>query len=556
MMHVLKEEKGYTLVTVLLIFAVAAIITVSLVSASVSTFKTVKVSETGTQDKLNAEMVADEATALIEKQVDSINSVIATGTVMPSQLISMLQAAITNIQQQKNGKCSIEYKTLKDGTAPDGIVLGKVTISVPVGKSGKTLTKVMTLSTVSDVFQYTAVTPSNMYLYGSPYIIGDVNIGGNLYVSNYGNYIDGYTKYIQTYYPAINGTLTVKGRYYEAGQQPVGTGTSAPVYNFYSWKPFGPESFSRYFSVAPVVKNRQLTVDKINVGDMITAKALGWPENIKINSNYSYNTDKYGNAFGYDVTASQVGSQPIKGNLYVGDDLIIGENKSLTVNGDLYVKNDLTVKGNLTVKGKIYVGGYADLNGVLSTGADKYIYIAGNATLSEVSALNLNGVMYVNGSLTSSGDVNTNGSIYVRGDADVENFSNSSGTLILLCDGNIQLANNNVYEDRPKVIDAYLYSNRDLFIYGIGSNLKINGGIYGNTISLSASRGRTINKPIYDWFKIIIIGYKLEFQNPQPADPAKSRLTVNFKKDMILNPPKGIPTVNKVTLKEINTSVQ
>ncbi|WP_342399368.1 polymer-forming cytoskeletal protein [Weizmannia sp. FSL W8-0676] len=538
-MHVLKEEKGYTLVTVLLIFAVAAIITVSLVSASVSTFKTVKVSETGTQDKLNAEMVADEATALIEKQVDSINSVIATGTVMPSQLISMLQAAITNIQQQKNGKCSIEYKTLKDGTAPDGIVLGKVTISVPVGKSGKTLTKVMTLSTVSDVFQYTAVTPSNMYLYGSPYIIGDVNIGGDLYVSNYGKYVDGYTKYIRTYFPAINGTLTVKGRYYEAGKQ--------PVYNFYSWKPFGPESFSRYFSVAPVVKNRQLTVDKINVGDMITAKALGWPENIKINSNYSYNTDKYGNAFGYDVTASQVGSQPIKGNLYVGDDLIVGENKSLTVNGDLYVKDVLTVKGNLTVKGKIYVGGYADLNGVLSTGADKYIYIAGNATLSDVSALNLNGVMYVNGSLTSKGDVNTNGSIYVRGNADVENFSNSNGTLILLCDGNIQLANNNLYKDNPKVIDAYLYSNSNLFIYGIGSNLKINGGIYGNTISLSASRGRTIHNPIYD---------ELEFQNPQPADPAKSRLTVNFKKDMILNPPKGIPTVNKVTLKEINTSVQ
>lgn len=556
MMHVLKEEKGYTLVTVLLIFAVAAIITVSLVSASVSTFKTVKVSETGTQDKLNAEMVADEATALIEKQVDSINSVIATGTVMPSQLISMLQAAITNIQQQKNGKCSIAYKTLKDGTAPDGIVLGKVTISVPVGKSGKTLTKVMTLSTVSDVFQYTAVTPSNMYLYGSPYIIGDVNIGGNLYVSNYGNYIDGYTKYIQTYYPAINGTLTVKGRYYEAGQQPVGKGISTPVYNFYSWNTFGPESFKKYFSVAPVVKNRQLTVDKINIGDVITAKALKWPENVEKNSCDSYNIDKNGNAFGYDVTASQVGSQPIKGNLYVGDDLIVEENKSLTVNGDLYVKDVLTVKGNLTVKGKIYVGGNADLNGVLSTGADKYIYIAGNATLSDVSALNLNGVMYVNGSLTSKGDVNTNGSIYVRGNADVENFSNSNGTLILLCDGNIQLYNNNLYKDNPKVIDAYLYSNSNLFIYGIGSNLKINGGIYGNTISLSASRGRTINKPIYDWFKIILIGYKLEFQNPQPADPAKSRLTVNFKKDMILNPPKGIPTVNKVTLKEINTSVQ
>ncbi|MGG3965454.1 polymer-forming cytoskeletal protein [Heyndrickxia faecalis] len=554
MMHVLREEKGYTLVTVLLIFAVAAIITVSLVSASVSTFKTVKVSETGTQDKLNAEMVADEATALIEKQVDSINSTIANGTVMPSQLISMLQAAITSIQQQKNGKCSIAYKTLKDGTAPDGIVLGKVTITVPIGKSGKTLTKMMTLSTVSDVFQYTAVTPSNMYLYGSPYIIGDVNIGGNLYVSNYGNYVEGYTKYIRTYYPAINGTLTVKGRYFEADQQPVGTGTSAPVYNFYSWKPFGPESFSRYFSVAPVVKNRQLTVDKINVGDMITAKALGWPGNLKINSYDSYNIDKYGNAFGYDVTVSQVGSQPIKGNLYVGDDLTVGENKSLTVNGDLYVKDDLTVKGNLTVKGKIYVGGGANLNGVLSTGENQYIYIAGNATLSEVSALNLNGVMYVNGSLTSSGDVNTNGSIYVRGDADVENFSNSSGTLILLCDGNIKLANNNLYEDRPKVIDAYLYSNRDLFIYGIGSNLKINGGIYGNTISLSASRGWTINKLIYEW--LIFKRYELEFQNPQPADPAKSRLTVNFKKDMILNPPKGIPTVNKVTLKEINTSVQ
>ncbi|GER69187.1 hypothetical protein BpJC7_04900 [Weizmannia acidilactici] len=554
MMKVLKDEKGYTLVTVLLISAVVAIIIISLFSASIGTYKTVKVSESGTQDRLKAEMVADEATALIENEVDSINNTIASGNVLPSQLLGMLQTKLAAIAEEKKNECSIDYKTLKDGTGEDGIVMEKITITVPAGDSGKVLTKVMTLSTVSEVFQYTAVTPSNMYLYGAPYIIGDVNVGGNMYVSDYGNYIEGNTKYVQTYYPAINGTLTVKGNYYEADQRPSSPQTSSPVNQNYNWKAFDVSNINKYFSVAPTLKNRNLTVDKIDVAGIITSKALSWPSGVKINSNSPYSSDSSGNGYAYDLTVGQNSNPTVNGNLYIRDDLTVGQNGSLTVNGNLYVYDDLTVKGSLTVKGNIYVGGSADLNGTLSvTGADKYIYVAGSATLSDVSALNLNGVMYVNGSVASSGDINTNGSIYVRGDADVRNFSNSAGTLILLCGGNIELANNNLYQDNPKEIDAYLYSNSDLFIYGIGSNLKINGGIYGDTISLSASRGTTKQVPVY-LLGFIFVGYELDFQNPQPTDPAKSRLTVVFKKDLILNPPKGIPTVDKMTLKEIDTS--
>lgn len=73
---------------------------------------------------------------------------------------------------------------------------------------------------------------------------------------------------------------------------------------------------------------------------------------------------------------------------------------------------------------------------------------------------------------------------------------------MLLSDSNIQLANNNLYNDTPKVINAFFYSNKTLEIYGVGSNIKIVGGIYGNQIILNAVKRKSSDSPFSNSFSV------------------------------------------------------
>lgn len=51
--------------------------------------------------------------------------------------------------------------------------------------------------------------------------------------------------------------------------------------------------------------------------------------------------------------------------------------------------------------------------------------------------------------------------------------------------------NNNEFSTEPKMIDAFLYSNQTLEMYGIGFNIKIKGGVYGSNVILNATKGDT-----------------------------------------------------------------
>jgi hypothetical protein len=229
--------------------------------------------------------------------------------------------------------------------------------------------------------------------------------------------------------------------------------------------------------------------------------------------------------------------------------LVIGDKGNLTINGDLIVNGYLQIIGNgkLTVNGNIYVADYATLSGTINLAAqNKYIYINKKAT---IESFTLNGQMYVGQNADIQEDFNTNGTLYAKTGIEVTNLSNNSGgTLVLICDGMIKVSNNNQYKDNPKEMNAYFYSNSTLEIYGVGSNLKINGGVYGNPVELNAMKGVTSTIP----FKNSFNNGGLWFENNQLGlEPSTSRLSIIFKNELIYNPPNGIPTVEKISMKEI-----
>lgn len=137
----------------------------------------------------------------------------------------------------------------------------------------------------------------------------------------------------------------------------------------------------------------------------------------------------------------------------------------------------------------------------------------------------------------------------MKNDATIQELSNSEGMLVILANGNIHISNNNQYSDVPKTMNTFFYSNANIEIYGVGSNIKIIGGIYGRRITLNAVKGRTETRLFAGSTKV----GTLYFQNNQDQiDPKNSRLSIIYNKEIILNLPTGIPKVSKLKLQEID----
>lgn len=520
----LKQNGGYSLLSVLLIVTMVSIIGLTLMGLTANSLKFVSANKTTVEDKASAEMAVEEAMAKIDNMVASVNTEISSNRLLMDSVKTRVQTSLDQIKSSGTHPFTITHTALNNGD--DGVYREKITIDAPLGSTDKHLFKTITISTIANVFKYATVTPGTLTLNGASYMEGDVSVGGDIKSSNFGRFFNGYQYYyVNTSYPAIKGSLSVNGTYYQGSAD--------------RWSPFNPSqlNISRYFSIAPTLSNGSIDVDTFNVSSEINKK------NINLDPQYKLPLYWY-NDFYYDQTI-----EARRVNF-----LHIYKNTKVHVTGNLIVGTFIMEDGaKLTVDGNIYIYGTASISGdLIIHNPNSYIYINGYTTINK---LNLDGKMYVSNSTNIQNDLNTNGTIYVSGDAKIQNLSNTSGgTLVLLADGHIDISNNNEFNDDPKVINAFFYSNSQLEIYGVGSNLKIIGGIYGNPIILNAVKGKSEESPFLGSFSANSYINNIYFQNSQNSlPPEKSRLSIIYQKDLILNPPKGIPTVQKLSVKEIDT---
>lgn len=56
--------------------------------------------------------------------------------------------------------------------------------------------------------------------------------------------------------------------------------------------------------------------------------------------------------------------------------------------------------------------------------------------------------------------------------------------------GDIKIRNNSLYQDNPSNIKGFFYSEGALEMFGVGSNIKIEGGVSARRIVLNAIRGK------------------------------------------------------------------
>lgn len=198
--------------------------------------------------------------------------------------------------------------------------------------------------------------------------------------------------------------------------------------------------------------------------------------------------------------------------------------KQVATNGNVtLIDTDTTFFNGLYVNGDMQIG-----NNSTSYNTNYY------------SEITLDGPMYINGDLTIKGaDLKSNALIYVNGEVTIQHSringktlkSGKKGSLIVMAKGNIKISNNSVNYDDPSYIKGFFYSEKDFEMYGVGSNIKIDGGISARKIVLNAIRGRARDESFSQ-------SYKIPYRNDYfegVAEQAKrdSRLQVSYDAEII-----------------------
>lgn len=136
-------------------------------------------------------------------------------------------------------------------------------------------------------------------------------------------------------------------------------------------------------------------------------------------------------------------------------------------------------------------------------GCSKYEdYYAGDMNIYNDS-ISLKGTYYINGDLSiTNTNLKSDALMYVNGDVTIKSStlnqldSNPNSTLIIFANGNIKISNisDNSNYDNPSIIKGFFYSKSDFTMYGVGSNIRLTGGISSKRLILTALRGNSTER--------------------------------------------------------------
>lgn len=201
---------------------------------------------------------------------------------------------------------------------------------------------------------------------------------------------------------------------------------------------------------------------------------------------------------------------------------IIDSATEIFKNGELQHYNSITENKNLNfdTNGAIFNKGLTIKQNKMSISGPLYIK-NGNLTI-EDATVNMDSVIYVDGNVTITNST-VNGL--------------KKGSLIIFATGEVKIVNINLYTkvENQKPLRMFIYSNSDLELYGVGSNLQIHGGIFAKRIILNAAKGHTK-------------GFHQLEKNQTNLKPEQSRLRIVYNEDLIQNPAIGLPRVEGIDL--------
>lgn len=197
--------------------------------------------------------------------------------------------------------------------------------------------------------------------------------------------------------------------------------------------------------------------------------------------------------------------------------------------------------GNFATKRDLYIRG--SKSNYKETKFENGAYIGGNLIIgntnitekndpSDFDKIKLDGPIFVEGNVTIHGvNGQFNTIMYVKKDVTIEysviNGLNNTGSLIIFAGGDIKIVNNSLYQDNPSNIKGFFYSEGALEMFGVGSNIKIEGGVSARRIVLNAIRGKA-SKTSFSGSKKVDDDYYEGQASQLNLPPEKSRLQIIY----------------------------
>ncbi|MCD7032902.1 hypothetical protein LRR81_01580 [Metabacillus sp. GX 13764] len=535
-----QNEKGQTLLTVMLISLIFTVLGLSILAAAVNGAGRTQLRVDDITLTADANKTLNEIIASFRNTVTSSNYKLTE----VSAISPLLSTAVTNLKADNRGLCIIDL-TNSGGSCPDNGIAKKQGYGIDPEKN---FTRVYQFSykaedgNLSKVVNKTVIlspTPSFLnYAVGSGpdgtlNLNGFAEIRGNLYAnslktSNIASYKDsnspsnGLTK-SDTLYPSINGTATIRNdvngivNFSEFEKLKAVFDSRSQVFIKHETEDFIDVKFDETVSgilnsvtkkglfapedvvnsdnamkklLGPCLPSLVNNLPKIVDGRLVTTTTKGtcqlglaspWKPLRIIEEKTNYN-DIENLAPNPRETIVYTGVNPdgsLKDKnavnpLYIQNNLTLGEDNLLIVNGDLVIsatsEKPLQIQGKIIVLGDVRIlGNNSDKDGNDETGEEddniefnSTIYALGNAAISNTNVKGKDGKQLV---LMAKGDMNVNR---------INEFSDAS---------------------KSEPLKAFLYTEKNADLYGVGSAFNIRGGLFAkNNLTINAIRQKNVQR--------------------------------------------------------------
>jgi len=534
----LNNERGYTLLLVLLLAVLLGAFATMLMFMTTNGMKKDDVREDVTQ-----------ATELTEKGLDRVVEEIQfdlkkeLGT--EGLTVNAFSGKLENVLNEyrcnggakiftdtgKTGKYSSCVETVRPGT--DGNEISRIVTFLSKGTADNTERSIRSdmevgANAVPEGLRYAIGTNKvcdkggfnceggNLFLHGGVAIIGDMKVDGNLITANSGYAYLGGERWIPSIYPsadpgpeATKSRLVLGGNVYILKKDP-SSYAGHIASSIFTTSTYQAVNVSSAFSKSPLLIEREPKRETIDITGQQKTYQFSKNNSTKSSSsnlsNANYSNDKLFLSKSLEMSGTNIFNQ-------------VSTDYSLDI-----------VKGTTTIQKGLYVGG--DL--VIGNDAIR----SNEYNPSNYNKVELDGPIYVNGNLTIKGaDAKLNSLIYVNGTVTIQNTringlnkNGKTGSLIVFANKEVKISNNSVNENTPSDIRGYFYSNSNFEMFGVGSNMKINGGISAKRIVLNAIRGRAQNTSFTNSYKVTSTDY---FEGVAEQMKRDSRLQVVYNPEII-----------------------
>ncbi|MBH0164037.1 hypothetical protein IHV12_03875 [Fictibacillus sp. 7GRE50] len=601
-MKILHNERGNTLLIVLLMIVIFSVAGLSLLSTTMNGVKRTSVREADIQVTELAEKGIDFLTAYLETETkplaglpvgdfeNRMGNIIQTYYVNGENTVPQTAGKLID-EPNKKLKVKIYSRSyLSPGTED---LTQQMTLHSEATVKGKTKTITSTIhlgaKKVPDALKYAvgAYNPckdaakceskkddGNMFLHGGVAIKGDLYVERNLVTKSTGvvTYANNGYKWIPSDLPSIEGEdgskarLIVGEKLYKLNNDklsynqninqntfnrneyeeiiPSKVSDAFTKYNKDVNKQYSPILDQRVANFAPIEIDAQRSkyyFDSRTVTDL--TKLVG-----NLGSTNAFLTDVKG-------VKDRIGNEiiEIKNGFSLNRlSFLLKNNQQLHLRGNKLTDSIYNIKNGAYIGGNLTIGE-----------TPEYPYDPNNSNNYE--KFQIEGPLFVDGNLTIKGaNVKFNSTIFVTGSTTI-NYSKIQGidktqvpesSLVVFGKDAIHISNNNVYKDEPNIIRGFFYSEEMMEIYGVGSHLEIQGGIFGRKIVLNATRGTVKENYDWDWSRLQWVSNDIYQLNQPNISPAQSRLKITYNPDLIENPPEGLPKVKDLAVTTVERKIK